>query len=242
MTYLIFDLVLVALLLFFVWRGYERGFILTLCGFLAIFVAFIGASVVSHILAEPVSRSIRPIVEQQLHQFFEEHVSADVSLPEVPLPDFDFGGEAVDEALSNLEIPLQEALELLKDTRLYKGFADAFQNAVDSGMVSASADAARVIADYIARQLAQIVLFLIAFILILILWFFLSHALDLAFRLPVLSAINHWTGGFLGFFKGALLLFIACWLLKGSFIPQDAIQNTYLLNFFCTASPLAWLS
>ena len=40
MTYLIFDLILVAVLLFFFWRGYKRGLILTLCSLLAVFVAY----------------------------------------------------------------------------------------------------------------------------------------------------------------------------------------------------------
>ena len=63
-----------------------------------------------------------------------------------------------------------------------------------------------------------------------------------AFRLPVLSTLNRWSGAVLGLLRGGLLLFIACWLLKGSFLPQDAIQNSYLLNFFCTASPMTLLS
>ena len=89
--------------------------------------------------------------------------------------------------------------------------------------------------------MAQLALFLVSFVLILVLWYFLSHALDLAFRLPVLSTLNHWSGAALGLLKGSLLLFIACWLLKGSFLPQSVIQNTYLLHFFCTVSPLTLL-
>ena len=142
----------------------------------------------------------------------------------------------------HVTLPLQEALDMLKGTKLYRGFADAVQKSVNDGMVAASANAARIIADYIARQLAQMVLFLISFLLILILWFFISHALDLAFRLPVLSTLNRWSGAVLGLLRGGLLLFIACWLLKGSFLPQDAIQNSYLLNFFCTANPMTLLS
>jgi len=77
---------------------------------------------------------------------------------------------------------------------------------------------------------------------IMILWSILSHALDLAFRLPVLSTLNRWCGGVLGLLKGGLIVFILCWLLKGSYLPQDAIQNSYLLNLFCTVSPLAFFS
>lgn len=235
MTYLIYDLVIIALLLLAVWRGCRRGFILTLCGFLAIFVALIGACVVSSTLAEPVSRAIRPMVEQHIQEIFMESLSDGMGQS----ASGDGSGEDPDPTAS---LSLQEALELLKDSKVYRGFADAFQKAVNDGMVAATNNAARIIADYIAKQIAQMALFCVSFVLILVLWFFLSHALDLAFRLPVLSALNRWGGGILGFFRGAVLLFVACWLLKSSFLPQAAIQGSYLLNFFCSVSPLALLS
>lgn len=227
-SYLIFDIVIAALLLLAVRRGYQKGFVLTLCGFLAIFVAFIGATVVSNALAEPVARTMRPVVEHQIQLVLEEKTSEGIhsAEPEEERP----------------PIPLQEALELLKGSKLYKGFADAFQKAMNDGLVAATANAARVISDYIARQLAQMLLFLVSFVLLLAVWYLISHALDLAFRLPVLSALNHWSGAALGLFRGGLLIFIACWLLKGSVLPQDAIRNSYLLKFFCTVSPLTFLS
>lgn len=230
MKYLIYDAVIAALLLFAVWRGYKKGFILTLCGFLAIFVAFIGANVVSNTLARPVSQLIRPVIESGIQSVVAENVTS--SIPEGSL----------DGLADAAELPLQELLAMLQDSRLYRGFADAVQQAVDDGMVAATANATRVISDYIATQVARLVLFFVSFALILIAWFVLSHALDLAFKLPVLSTLNRWSGAALGLFKGGLLLFIACWLLKGSVLPQQAIQSTYLLKFFCTVSPLALLS
>lgn len=237
MTYLIFDLILVAVLLFFFWRGYKRGLILTLCSLLAVFVAFIGASIVSNALAEPVSHSIRPIVEQHLQQTFRDQIeqadsSADHSHPQ----------QSSHEQDDPAALPLQDALELLKGTSLYRGFADAVQQAVDRGMIAASANAARVIADYISRQVAQMVLMVISFVLILILWFFFSHALDLTFHLPVLSTLNRWGGGLIGLCTGSLVVYVACFLLKGSFLPQQAMDSTYVLKFFCTVNPLTWLS
>lgn len=226
-SYLIFDLVIAALLLFAIWQGYQKGFILTLCGFLAIFVALIGATVVSGVLAEPVARTIRPLVEQQIQQLVKEQTDA------VLVEEGD--GEQIG-------LSLHETLELLKDSKLYKGFAEMVQKAVDNGIVSATTNAGRVIADYISKQLARIVLFAISFVLILILWFFISHALDLAFRLPVLSTLNHWSGAALGLVRGGLLVFVACWLLKGSFLPQEAIDHSVLLRLFCTVNPLSLFS
>ena len=227
MQYLIYDAAIALLLLIALWRGYKKGIVLTLCGFLAIFVALIGASILSNALAGPVSRTIQPMIESSIQQVFDRSDAPD---------------SAASQEEQHASLPLPEALELLKDSKLYKGFADAFQKAVDEGMVATTANAARIISDYIAKQIAQIALFLISFILVLIVWFFISHALDLAFKLPVLSTLNRWSGAALGLFKGGLLLFIACWLLKGSFLPQAAIQNTYLLHFFCTTSPLTLLS
>ena len=66
----------------------------------------------------------------------------------------------------------------------------------------------------------------------------LSRVLDLAFRLPVLSTLNHWSGAAVGLGKGCVLLFIACWLFRGLF-PAEAVEQSVLLRFFCGAGPLA---
>ena len=231
MTYLVYDLIIAALLLFFLWRGYKKGFVMTLCSFLAIFVAFIGATVVSNTLAEPVTQIIRPLVEESIYQLLEEYQGG-----------MDFSSVLDGEMPGDIQIPLDETIAALKESPVYKGFAGAIQEAVDSGMVAAGANAAIVVVDYIARQVAHGFLFVVSFGLIMILWSILSHALDMAFRLPVLSTLNRWCGGVLGLAKGALVIFILCWLLKGSYLPQEAIQNSYLLNLFCTISPSAFFS
>ena len=43
MSWLIFDAILGIVLVLAVVQGYRKGFVLTLCGFLAVFVAFFGA-------------------------------------------------------------------------------------------------------------------------------------------------------------------------------------------------------
>ena len=63
MSFVIFDVVILILLLLTAWKGYRRGFVLTLCSLLAVFVAFIGATVISSQLARPMSRLIQPALE-----------------------------------------------------------------------------------------------------------------------------------------------------------------------------------
>lgn len=235
MSYLFLDAVVVLVLLFAAWRGYRRGFVLTLCGFLALFVALIGASMVSNTLSGPVSRALQPAIERNLTAIFSDYTAQQTPAPDVSQS---LDGQTEEE----LPVPLQEALDILQDSHLYRGFVSSIQEALNEGMVSAAADAVLVIADYVATQISQIIIFFIAFVLILVLWYFISHALDLAFRLPVLSAINHWLGAAIGLLKGALLLFILCWLFQGSFLPPDAVRETYLLRFFCISTPLSLLS
>ena len=229
--YILFDVVIAAILLFFMWQGYQKGFVLTLCGFLAVFVAFIGATLISNALAKPAAQAIVPMIESGIHDTLEQSIQDSTSSLSAQSPD------VVPE-----DMPLSDVLEALQDSPIFHSLAQAFQEAVDEGVETVATSAAQALAEYIAIQIARTVLFVLAFAAVLVGWFLLSHALDLAFKLPVLSTLNHWTGAGVGLIKGGLLLFIAAWLLKGSFLPSQAIENTFLLNFFCTSSPLSLLA
>ena len=229
MNYLFFDAAIGLVLLIFLWRGYARGFVLTLCGFLALFVALLGASFLSGALAEPVGQAIVPVVERGIRQALEQSVqqSGQTGLEgQLVLPE---------------DSPLGGLLALIQDSEVYQELMDTLQSAVDQGVADATAAAARLLAGYAAVQIARGVLFCLCFVGVLAAWFLLSHALDLVARLPVLSTLNHWGGGAVGLLKGALVLFIAAWLFQGM-IPPQAVEQTKLLRFFCTASPLTFLT
>jgi uncharacterized membrane protein required for colicin V production len=228
MNFIIYDVIIAAALLFFLWRGYSRGLILTLCSLLAVFVALIGASFLSNALAEPVAKAIEPIVATQIH---DTVASYHQRTPET----------ASQEETDWLEqLPLEELLEPLRESKFYKGYAEAFQNAVDAGVAEITAGIVKTLSHFIAVQAARIAIFAISFFAILIAWYFLSHALDLVAHLPVLYTANRWGGGAVGLAKGALVVFIAVWLFKGSYIPAPAVENTVLLKFFATADPLSF--
>lgn len=217
MNPLIIDFLIVLILLLCVIKGYRKGFILTLCGFLALFVALIGASILSELLAEPVAKAIRPMVEQGIYQVLENRAPA--------------AQQAAGAVLEEFDLPLEEILSALRDSAVFEGLAQAFEQAVNSGAVEITASAVRAVAEYAALQIARIVLFLLSFVAILILWFLLSHALDLAFHLPGLSFLNRWSGAALGLVKGAFLVWIACRLLQDSYLNPDLTAGSYLLPY-----------
>lgn len=233
MSYLIFDLVIAILLVLAVFHGYRRGFVLTLCGFLAVFVAFFGATILSNALAEPVSHAITPVIENQISNSIHETLEEQGYQFEEPQP-----GQEEETPAPEDQFSLDQILNMMKDSALIQSFSDAIRGAVNEGVVEVTTSAAQTIASYIALELARMVLFLISFVLVLVAWTLLSRALDLAFRLPVLSTLNHWSGAAVGLLKGGVLLFIACWLLRELF-PAEVVEQSYLLKFFCTTNPLA---
>ena len=228
MSYIVYDIGIAAVLLFFVWLGYRKGLVLTLCSLLAVFVALIGASFLSNALAEPVAKAIEPIVASQIHDtvtsYYQRSPAENTSAEEDWLA----------------QLPLEELLEPLKESKFLQGFAETFQKAVDDKAADIVTHAAQALAHFVAVQIARIVIFAIAFFAVLIAWSILSHTLDLVAKLPVLSTVNAWGGGAVGLVKGALIVFIAVWLLRDSHIPQEAVEQTRLLKFFCTVSPLSF--
>lgn len=228
MNYILFDLAILAILAVFFWRGCSKGFVLTLCGFLAVFVALIGASIISNILAEPVAKAMEPVIERRIQDALTEAIQNNK-----------FASTSGGVAQTPDELPLNEVIQQLEESKLYQNLAGAFQAAVDSGVAKVTTNAARALTHFVAVQIARTVIFAISFIAVLIAWFFLSHTLDLVAKLPVLNSVNQWAGGAVGLAKGVLILFIAAWLLKDSFIPPEAVEHTYLLKFFCTYSPLS---
>lgn len=202
MSFVIFDVVILILLLLTAWKGYRRGFVLTLCSLLAVFVAFIGATVISSQLARPMSRLIQPALERSITQVLEEqtHACSPRLRPPRPLSPPPFrtpsaGKRARKARRTGLaQLPLDEVLDALQASSLYQHFIQPIQDAIQDGVMEVTTSAARAVADYLALELTRMFLFLVSFALVLLLWLLLSRVLDLACKLPVLSTLNHWSG------------------------------------------------
>lgn len=222
---ILFDLLIVLIILLSAFLGRRKGFILTLCGFLALFVALIGAGVLTNLLAEPLSRLALPFVEQALTEALQ--TSAD---------ELAAGAEAA------VTATIDQVLVLMEQSQLLRGLSDSVAQAVEQGLLDVTVDAAHSVALYAAEQFTRLILFPIFFLLIMLIWTALSHILDLAFHLPGLNFLNRTAGLLLGLARGVLLVFILCWLLKDSYLPQTTIDGSFLLPYFCGSNPLLNIS
>lgn len=228
------EVVVVAVLAAFVLLGVRRGLILSLCGLLGVVIAFVGAGFLARTLSPMVADALEPhfaaAIEEQLNQQIEHNLGQ---------PSIEGGGESAPGT-----DPLQDVLNALKGMGFYQDLIDMVNQAVENGMTGAAADVAAKAAASIAQTVAYRILYLVGFTLILILWKVVSRTLNLVARLPGIHFLNKTLGGVFGLVQGCLILFVAAWLLQlmGNLIPQETVEQTVLLKFFMTSSPLALLS
>ena len=72
----------------------------------------------------------------------------------------------------------------------------------------------------------------------------LVGAMGLVFKLPGLRGLNALGGGLLGLTEGALLLFLAVWVLRrlGVSFETETLAEAHILRIFTTNTPLSVLS
>ncbi len=230
MSNLVFDVAILVILLFFVFGGMRRGLILSLCGMLAVFVAFGGAVYAAKALTPTVADLIEPRITTLLEDRIDEKLAEKLQ-DGVAITDID------DSAL------LQYVTDVLQDLGLYDNVSDAINSAVATNAADVAASVAAAVSASLSESLAYLLLFLVIFVVMLLLWTLVSHVLDLACRLPVLHTLNRLGGALFGLAKGALLLFILVWLLRklGVNPSDDVLSQSYLLPFFWKTDPVALL-
>lgn len=254
MPTIVFDLIIIAVLALFAWRGGVKGLVLTLCGLAAIFVAYFGAQFLSNVFCGPVAGIIKPVIAQTIHEALPESIQealdkwneylpnatvppAATAAPEgsdVPQATDPADGEGSGEAEPQIPVyTVEQVMDDIKEAGLFKALYNTLKEAVDSGEVRQAAAQSPVdaLADYIARGISKSVLFGLIYLAVVVGWFLFTRALDLAFKLPVLAQINFAGGLIIGLAEGALLLVVAVWLgrLLG-LIPPEA--DSPLLRLF----------
>lgn len=222
-TPILIDILIVAALVFFAWRGERKGFILTLCSLVAVLVAFIGATIITNAVAPKVAEYIQPRLEQSIQESLEEKAL------EVDLIDY---------------FPVEDVMATLREKGgVYEWAADSLEDILRDIDISSYTQQAAKAAAAIAGQLSRSILFPLSFLLLLIAWAFVSHALDLVSKLPVINSLNHGLGGAMGLIKGIVVVYVAVWLLCGplrAISPQMA-QETHLLRLMAQYDPIGLL-
>jgi len=223
---LMLDLIVIITVVFFAWRGWKKGLILTLFGLVAIFVALIGANLLADRFEPVAADYLTPRFESMLtDQFTQELEREQESKPEISFDQL---------PVSNLVV------DFLKDVGLFESLAEDFSATIKDTAQKSVESAAKLIAAALATLVAKTLLFILFFVSILVVWFIISHLLDLVFKLPVLDTLNSTGGMVCGLVKALLIVWIAVLLLqlKSNLITSDVLQSSFILRFFIQFNPV----
>lgn len=212
------DLIIILVLVFFAWRGAKKGLILTVFSFLAIFVAFFGAREISTRFSEPIADIIKPSIQLSIDEILVGETPTGSAIlsgeSESDTDDSADSGESEGETVITRDFSLRQILTLIEENELFEGFQEYLDEAIAENAIAVTTTAAAAIAAHLAALVAKAFLFGLSFVVILLVWFLASRALDLAFKLPILSAINTVGGLLFGLAKGVIIILVLVWLGK----------------------------
>ena len=228
-TTVIIDIAAAVVLLGFAVGGAKRGLFRALAGLLTIVVALAGAGISAAALTTPVTTLVTPLLAEHVEQRVEDALAEQPGQVQMPEADVDDGNGLLDLlALIGLDGDVRENL------------VGDIQDAVhDTGVSVATA-----VVESLTRTFIYGALFLISFAALLILLKIAIRAMDLVLKLPVLHGLNSLGGAAIGLAEGALVLFLAVWVLRrlGMSFETGPAAQTVLFQFFTTHTPLDVLS
>lgn len=235
MKYVI-DVVIAAILVFSVIRGFKRGFIKTVFSCFAVVVAlglayFFGPMVGDFIRTTDVYANVEEKVDTQIEQYFESKAGTSV---QNPLED----GSLADSfaTLDRLGINVEE---------LYGNY----ENAVAQGSHNLQEGFTENVASPILKALSTALGAIAVFVASLIVLKLLSLVLGGIFSLPVLKQLNHVAGLAAGAVFGVLMVFALCLIVEVilPYLPENPVlymgmdKDTVLYGFFVKMSPMFFL-
>ena len=195
-------------------------------------VALVGAGLIAGALAAPAARLTAPLIEEHIRQQVDDAMtvqsSQQVQMPELDVEE-DEGFEIADLlALMGLDEDVRDSL--VEETQ---------EKIADTGETIAVA-----LVESVAQSLLYGVLFLLSFLILMVLLKLAIRALDLVLKLPGLHLVNSLGGAVVGLVEGALLAFLAIWILRrlGVSFDTETVTQTHILHFFTTNTPLSALS
>ncbi len=223
----LFDIIIIAIIVFSIYRGVSQGFVKSLMKLLSIAVAFAAAHLFHDALAEVYN-----------HYFFESFAE---KVAETITPVIQRSGEMFD-----LETLFSDMPEVFSDllSRFSVDTAHLAESFGSFGAASAETleNMSQTIAAPIAAILSKALAYLSIFVVALIVMAILTALIDIVFKLPVLKNANK----FLGFILGAVFALLCAYLfsevaviviragiaVKPEIFNENIIDNSILLKYF----------
>lgn len=230
-TPVIIDIVVAAVLLGFAVYGGKRGLFRALSGLLAVVVALVGAGIIAATFTTPVTKVVTPLIAGHIEEKVENAMAVQSAGSGVQMPEADTEDPSA----------IQDLLAILGlDDEVRSRLAEEVEEKVrDTGASIAAA-----VVESMARSFIYGTLYILSFAVLLLLMKVLIGAMDLVLKLPLLRGLNTLGGAAVGLVEGALLLFLAVWVLRrlGVSFESEALAEAHILRIFTANTPLGVLS
>ncbi len=224
-TPVIIDAIAVAVLAGFGILGAWKGLLRTLAGLLIVVLSLAGAGIIASALSVPAAKVAAPVIEKRLEARLEEAIEER------------YPGERPADGRSPLEdrLSIADMLDLLgiDETRW-----DALSFRALDAVRDTGAHLMTAVIESVARSMLYGVLYMLSFVLLSVALHLLVRMLDAFLKLPGLHGLNAVGGGLVGLAEGALLLFLAVWVLRLAGVSFNAGEGGRIFRFFTTHTPL----
>ena len=230
-TPVIIDIVVAAVLLGFAVYGGKRGLFRALSGLLAVVVALVGAGIIAATFTTPVTKVVTPLIAGHIEEKVENAMAVQSAGSGVQMPEADTEDpSAIQDLLAILGLDDEVRIRLAEEVQ---------EKVRDTGASIAAA-----VVESMARSFIYGTLYILSFAVLLLLMKVLIGAMDLVLKLPLLRGLNTLGGAAVGLVEGALLLFLAVWVLRrlGVSFESEALAEAHILRIFTANTPLGVLS
>lgn len=228
--WILYDLVVVVLFIWYIYRCGHNGFVRTIIDLVGYFVAIFVAGFLSTPCADFL---FRKFIEPKAVSTIADAISQSAGSGDLL--------HTIEQAIANLPSFIAQFFQFDADHLLESGNQFLLQNAekVASEVVNSS-----------IRPLAMLFMTSILLLIIFSLSVFLIHRLSYLFtflnKIPLLGTVNTLLGGVVGFFKAIIILFILSTVIYGvlgvtgsmQYLNNDLINQTFLFKIFYELNPL----
>lgn len=224
---IILSVIFVLIVLFSVWGGYKRGFILSTANLVAIVASLYLACLLSAAFSNELVTVMRPFAEG-----YVERQIADVAMPELG---FSSTGLSVSDALEqNPDRTDDFCVATFRAVGIYDGpAAQMAQEAQDYAAVQQT-DIVAAITEVFCERIAYVGCIVLGFIVILILLLAIGNLPNLTFKIPEKERLDDVGGAIVGAVNGVTYCVLLCWALQftGILIGRDTLSHTFLAKAF----------
>ena len=229
--FIVIDLILLAILAFFIWRGYKDGLVVGICGIIAVFISLFAGNLLANAYYADFTGVLEPFVTGIVDGAVSDATSskeednAFIVAPENRMDTYWISFAA----LRNLGISENAAEQIAGDvheeeTRVGRALCDK-------------------LTEKLCEKLMFVAIFAIGFTLVFIIFSFVGNLLSLSLELPGLELANTIGGVITGMIKGILIiLFLTCICRYfGILLGEELIRKTFILEWLMNSNPIALL-